>query len=181
MSRNEEKRNDYAFTIVLGGNTGVGKTCLLSTYVTECFPEIVTATIGADFKTRTIDIDGKHVKLTFFDIAGPERFRTYVGMYARQADAIVLVYDVTNWQSFESIREWRQRMDHCAKHKVRRMLVGNKCDLTSRRVVSLEEGRELAATTSMMHMETSAKTYANLEALFSDLVRNLIATSEPGK
>ncbi|KAK7091683.1 uncharacterized protein [Littorina saxatilis] len=179
MPRYEEDRIDYLFKLVIVGDSGVGKTSLLLKYVDDVFTDTFISTIGVDFKIRTFDMDGKKVKLQIWDTAGQDRFKNIVSTFYRNAHGILLVYDVTDVTSFQNIQQWLKEIDKYAGQKAKQVLVGNKCDLAPRRQVSLEEGRALAATTSMMHIETSAKTSANLEALFSDLTRDLMANFEP--
>ena len=112
---------------------------------------------GIDFKIRTIELDGKKIKLQIWDTAGQERFRTITTAYYRGAMGIMLVYDITNAKSFDNIAKWLRNIDEHANEDVERMILGNKCDMEDRRVVSKERGEEIAREHNIKFLETSAK------------------------
>ncbi|KAK4787347.1 hypothetical protein SAY86_011180 [Trapa natans] len=124
------------------------------------------STIGVDFKIRTVEQDGKTVKLQIWDTAGQERFRTITSSYYRGAHGIVIVYDVTDQESFNNIKQWFSEIDRYASDNVNKLLVGNKCDLTANRAVSYDAGKEFADEMGIPFMETSAKDATNVEAAF---------------
>ena len=119
---------------------GVGKTCLLLRYASESFSPTFITTIGIDFKIKNIQLHGKRIKLQIWDTAGQERFRTITTSYFRGAQGILLVYDVTDRQTFLSIRNWVQQIQMHADVNVNKVLIGNKCDLTDQKVISSEMG-----------------------------------------
>ena len=116
--------------LLMIGDSGVGKTCLLLRYANDSFSPTFITTIGIDFKIKNVDIDGTRIKLQIWDTAGQERFRTITTSYFRGAQGILLVYDVTDRRSFESIRNWISQIQQHADVHVNKILVGNKCDMT---------------------------------------------------
>ncbi|KAA0197106.1 Rab protein 8 [Fasciolopsis buskii] len=162
---------DYLFKLLLIGDSGVGKTCLLFRFSEDDFNSTFIATIGIDFKIRTIDIDGKKIKLQIWDTAGQERFRTITTAYYRGAMGIMLVYDVTNGKSFKNIHLWMRNIDQHANQDVEKMLLGNKCDATDLRQVTTEEGSQLASSFGIPFLETSAKSGANVDEAFKMLAK----------
>eukprot|EP00921_Rhytidocystis_pertsovi_P011151 GHVQ01017978.1.p1 GENE.GHVQ01017978.1~~GHVQ01017978.1.p1 ORF type:complete len:202 (+),score=18.32 GHVQ01017978.1:562-1167(+) len=157
---------DYLYKLLLIGDSGVGKSCLLLRFADDTYTESYISTIGVDFKIRTIELDGKIVKLQIWDTAGQERFRTITSSYYRGAHGIIVVYDVTDKESFNNVKQWMQEIDRYAVDNVNKLLVGNKCDLASKKVVSYNQGKELADTYNMPFIETSAKNAHNVEQAF---------------
>ncbi len=155
------------------GDSGVGKTCLLLRYANDSFSPTFITTIGIDFKIKNIEIDSKRVKLQIWDTAGQERFRTITTSYFRGAQGIVLVYDVTDRRSFESIRNWISQIQQHADVHVNKILVGNKCDMLDEKVVSTEEGKKLAEEFGMQFWETSAKNDVNVESSFHSIAKSV--------
>merc|ERR1712137_1071305 len=124
------------------------------------------STIGVDFKIRTLDLEGKTCKLQIWDTAGQERFRTITSSYYRGSHGIIIVYDVTDKESFNNVKHWLQEIDKYAAEGVNKLLVGNKCDLSSKKVVSYDEAKEFADSLGVEFMETSAKNAHNVEQAF---------------
>jgi len=158
--------SDYLFKLLLIGDSGVGKSCLLLRFADDTYTESYISTIGVDFKIRTIELDGKTIKLQIWDTAGQERFRTITSSYYRGAHGIIVVYDVTDNESFNNVKQWLHEIDRYACENVNKLLVGNKSDLTSKRVVSTEQGKEFAESLGIEFLETSAKTATNVEQAF---------------
>ena len=137
-------------------------------------------TIGIDFKIKTIELDGKRVKLQIWDTAGQERFRTITTAYYRGAMGILLVYDVGDSDSFENVRNWMRQIDQHASESVNKVLIGNKCDVEpSARQVTHEQGEELAKSFGIKFFETSAKDGTSVDDAFvtiaSDVQKRLAA------
>lgn len=149
----------------------MGKTCLLLRYANDSFSPTFITTIGIDFKIKNVEVDGKRIKLQIWDTAGQERFRTITTSYFRGAQGILLVYDVTDRRSFESIRNWISQIQQHADVHVNKILVGNKCDMLDEKVVSTEEGQRLAKEFGVDFFECSAKNDINVEQSFLGLAR----------
>ncbi|XP_011604970.2 ras-related protein Rab-33B isoform X2 [Takifugu rubripes] len=153
----------WIFKIIVIGDSNVGKTCLTCRFCGGTFLENPEATIGVDFRERSLELDGVNIKI--WDTAGQERFRrSMVEHYYRSVHAVIFVYDVTSLASFESIPEW---IDECSRHSVGwmvpRIMVGNKCDLKERREVSTSAAQCFADSYNYPLFETSAKDPAEKE------------------
>lgn len=172
------KSYDYLFKLLLIGDSGVGKTCVLFRFSEDAYNNTFISTIGIDFKIRTIELDGKKIKLQIWDTAGQERFRTITTAYYRGAMGIMLVYDITNEKSFDNIKNWIRNIEENATTDVETMLLGNKCDAAEKRVVSKEKGEQLAIEYGIKFMETSAKDSINVETAFFSIARDIKAKTE---
>lgn len=157
---------DYLFKLLLIGNSGVGKSCLLLRFSDDTYTNDYISTIGVDFKIKTVELDGKTVKLQIWDTAGQERFRTITSSYYRGSHGIIIVYDVTDQESFNGVKMWLQEIDRYATSTVLKLLVGNKCDLKDKRVVEYEVAKEFAEANKMPFLETSALDSTNVEEAF---------------
>lgn len=146
---------------------------MLFRFSEDAFNSTFISTIGIDFKIRTIELDGKKIKLQIWDTAGQERFRTITTAYYRGAMGIMLVYDITNDKSFENIKNWIRNIEEHASSDVEKMVLGNKCDMEDRRLVSKERGTQLATEYGIKFMETSAKASINVEEAFFTLARDI--------
>ncbi|KAH0590134.1 GTPase Ypt2 [Termitomyces sp. 'cryptogamus'] len=162
---------DFLIKLLLIGDSGVGKSCLLLRFCDDAWTPSFITTIGIDFKIRTIELDGKRIKLQIWDTAGQERFRTITTAYYRGAMGILLVYDVTSENSFNNIRTWHANIEQHASEGVNKILIGNKSDWTDKKIVTEEQGRELAAELGIKFMETSAKANDGVEEAFFTLAR----------
>ncbi|OVA18292.1 Small GTPase superfamily [Macleaya cordata] len=153
---------------------GVGKSCLLLRFSDGSFTTSFITTIGIDFKIRTIELDGKRIKLQIWDTAGQERFRTITTAYYRGAMGILLVYDVTDESSFNNIRNWIRNIEQHASDNVNKILVGNKADMDeSKRAVPTAKGQALADEYGIKFFETSAKTNLNVEQVFFSIATDI--------
>lgn len=166
--------SDYLFKILVVGDSGVGKSCLLLRFVDDTFSESFISTIGVDFKIFTMDIDGKSCKLQIWDTAGQERFRTITTNYYRGAHGIVMVYDVTDLTTFANIKQWNDEIDIKAQPMVNKLLIGNKCDLPSK--VDTNAVKEYAASLNVPFLQTSARDATNVHEAFQVLARKIIGT-----
>ncbi|KAL0477215.1 Ras-related protein Rab [Acrasis kona] len=170
---------DYLFKLLLIGDSGVGKSCLLLRFADDTYTESYISTIGVDFKIRTIDLDGKTIKLQIWDTAGQERFRTITSSYYRGAHGIIVVYDVTDQESFANVKQWLSEIDRYATDNVNKLLVGNKSDLTSKKVVDRSSAEEFANSLQIPFIETSAKNATNVEQAFMTMageIKNRLAS-----
>jgi len=157
---------DYLFKLLLIGDSGVGKSCLLLRFADDTYTDSYISTIGVDFKIRTVDLDTKTIKLQIWDTAGQERFRTITSSYYRGAHGIIIVYDITDKESFDNVRQWLFEIDRYASESVRKLLVGNKSDLKNKRAVDYETAKAFADELSIPFLETSAKNATNVEQAF---------------
>ena len=164
---------DYLFKILLIGNSGVGKSSLLLRFADDTFTDNFMPTIGVDFKIRTLEVDGKTIKLQIWDTAGQERFKTITSSYYKGAHGIIVVYDITDKESFKNIDTWMNEVEKHASDNVSRILVGNKSDMEESRQVSTDEGKELADQYNIRFMETSAKESANVEEAFTLMTKEI--------
>jgi Ras-related protein Rab-8A len=160
---------DMIMKLLLVGDSGVGKSCLLLRFVEDKFNPSFITTIGIDFKIRTIESNGKKIKLQVWDTAGQERFRTITTAYYRGAMGIVLIFDVTDSRTFENVENWFQTVTQHANEDAQIFLVGNKCDDEVNRQVSKEQGQELAAKLNIPFLEASAKNNSNVDSIFYEL------------
>jgi len=173
MSAEKKGAYDYLIKLLLIGDSGVGKSCLLLRFSDDSFTPSFITTIGIDFKIRTIELDGKRIKLQIWDTAGQERFRTITTAYYRGAMGILLVYDVTDEKSFGNIRNWIRNIEQHATESVNKMLIGNKCDMVDKKVIDTARGKALAEEYSIKFLETSAKTGAGVEDAFITLAKDI--------
>ncbi|KAK2982195.1 hypothetical protein RJ640_024940 [Escallonia rubra] len=162
----KQEGSDYLFKLLLIGDSSVGKSCLLLRFADDSYVDSYISTIGVDFKIRTVEQDGKTVKLQIWDTAGQERFRTITSSYYRGAHGIIIVYDVTEMESFNNVKQWLSEIDRYANDSVCKLLVGNKCDLVENKVVDTEMAKAFADELGIPFLETSAKDSINVEQAF---------------
>ncbi|KAA3469465.1 ras-related protein RABD2a [Gossypium australe] len=159
---------DYLFKLLLIGDSGVGKSCLLLRFADDSYIDSYISTIGVDFKIRTVEQDGKTIKLQIWDTAGQERFRTITSSYYRGAHGIIV-----DQESFNNVKQWLNEIDRYASDNVNKLLVGNKCDLTENKVVSYETAKAFADEVGIPFMETSAKDSMNVEQAFMAMAASI--------
>jgi small GTP-binding protein len=160
---------EHLLKILVIGESAVGKSCLLLRYTDNKFQESFMTTIGVDFKTKFIEIDGVRVKLQIWDTAGQEKFRSITKAYYRGAHGILVVFDVSRRDTFNQTKMWIDsiRDSTTDSNPIDVILVGNKCDLE--RCVTREDGEELAKQFQIPYFETSAKDATNVEEAFKTL------------
>ncbi|WCJ19236.1 hypothetical protein M5689_001533 [Euphorbia peplus] len=166
---------DYSFKILLIGDSGVGKSSILLSFISNSVHDL-SPTIGVDFKIKLANICGKRLKLTLWDTAGQERFGTLISSYYRGAHGIILVYDVTRRETFTNLSNtWAKEVELYSTNKdCIKVLVGNKLDKESERAVSQEEGRALAEEHKCSFFECSAKTRENVVQCFRELMLKIL-------
>jgi len=165
---------DYLFNLLLVGESGVGKTVLLNKFVDNIFEEKHLVTIGINFKIKFIEIENIKIKLHIWDSAGVERFRTITNKYYPKVHGIMLIYDVSYKTSFNTIPNWLKSIESKAKKDCVKILVGTKCDITTYRQVSEEEGKNLAENLGIKYFETSSKTDQNVNKPFYFLAEEIL-------
>ena len=168
---------DYLFKLLIIGEVSVGKTCLLLRYADDSFTQNHLTTLGIDFKTKFITINNSVIKLQIWDTAGQERFRTITKSYYKDANGIILTYDISNSDSLKNIQNWMKLIEQNAEDGVCKILVGNKCDLENR-VIQKEEGEKIAQDFGMKFFETSAKSDINVDEAFNCLVSMILEKNQ---
>ena len=176
---------DLQIKLLMIGDSGVGKTCLLLRYANDSFSPTFITTIGIDFKIKTVVLDNTVVKLQIWDTAGQERFRTITTSYFRGAQGILLVYDVCDRGSFENITNWIGQIEQHADINVTKILIGNKCDADPGKIqVTEAEGQALADQYGIKFFLTSAKNDLRVteafESVARDVMNRLMAVPKPG-
>jgi small GTP-binding protein len=174
MAKNANAYDLLAKVLVIG-DSGVGKTCLLLRFCDNSFTTSHLATIGIDFKMKTIEVEGKKVKVQIWDTAGQDRFKTITQTYYRGAMGIVLGYAVNDRESFQNIENWMKQIKDHASENVCKILVGNKSDMPDR-CVEYEEGKRLADSYGIKFFETSAKEDRNVKDAFFEIAREIKET-----
>ena len=164
---------DMIFKIVLIGDTSVGKTNILSKYLTDEFDPESKATVGVEFGTKNFKIENNIVKVQIWDTAGQERYRSITNAYYKGAKGALLVYDITNKKSFDNLDRWISDLKINGDEKISIVLLGNKSDLESQRVISTEEGKNKAELFKFAFMETSALNGNNIEKAFDELIKEV--------
>ena len=152
--------------LIVVGNQGTGKSCILNRFVNETFDENYQATIGLDFQSKNVAIHDQDVRLILYDTAGQEKFRSLIPMYIREAQIILLIYDISDKDSFDSIPKWMQEVLDVKNSEAVFALIGNKNDLEKERKVTFEEGQKFADENKFIFQEVSAKNGNNFEKLF---------------
>jgi small GTP-binding protein len=170
--------DDYDFLLkaVLVGDSGVGKSNLLARFARNTFSSESKSTIGVEFASKTITIDGKKVKSQIWDTAGQERYRAITSAYYRGAVGIALVYDITDQSTFNNLARWLQEIkDHLgSNHDARILLIGNKSDLIQSRAVTFEEGAAFARDNELEFIEASALSASNVQEAFTHLMQKAL-------
>ena len=184
---NSNQEYDYLFKLLLIGNSSVGKSSLLYRFVDNSWDENFVPTIGVDFvriyinniyiyiqKLKTLEINGKKVKLQIWDTAGQERFKNITASYYRGGHGVLVVYDITDRESFTNLNSWLIEIEKNANKNVFKLLIGNKSDLESQRQVQFDEGKAFAESNGMKFIETSAKTDQKVKEAFETLTKEII-------
>ena len=174
-SNNTNNANGYdmIFKIVLIGDTSVGKTNILSKYLTDEFDAKSKATVGVEFGVKNFKIENNIVKVQIWETAGEERYRSITNAYYKGAKGSLLVYDITNKKSFENVEKWISDLKANADEDISMILLGNKTDLEDKRVVTTEEGKNKAEFYNLTFMETSALNGNNIREAYNELIMDV--------
>ncbi|XP_073449639.1 ras-related protein Rab-3B [Aquarana catesbeiana] len=161
---------DYMFKLLIIGNSSVGKTSFLFRYADDTFTSAFVSTVGIDFKVKTVYRNDKRVKLQIWDTAGQERYRTITTAYYRGAMGFILMYDITNEESYNAVQDWATQIKTYSWDNAQVILVGNKCDMEDERVIPAEKGKHLAEQLGFEFFEASAKENIQVKQVFERLV-----------
>jgi small GTP-binding protein len=173
MKTTTDSPQEKQFKLLLIGEQAVGKSSLMNRYVDNVFEVNIMGTAGLDLKKKVVEINKEKVKVYIFDTAGQERFRTIAKNQYKKADAIIIIYDVTDRKSFECVNDWINSIKSDVDPVMERLLIGNKIDLVNERTVSQKEGNKIAEKYAMPFIETSAKESLNVEEAFIKVINNL--------
>ncbi|KAH7678174.1 Small GTPase superfamily ARF/SAR type protein [Dioscorea alata] len=173
MAQRGDHEYDYLFKIVLVGDSGVGKSNILSRFTRNEFSLESKSTIGVEFATRTLQIEGKTVKAQIWDTAGQERYRAITSAYYRGAVGALLVYDITKRQTFDNVQRWLHELREHADSNIVIMMAGNKSDLSHLRSVQEDDGQALAEKEGLSFLETSALGAQNIEKAFQTILTEI--------
>ena len=178
---NDDNSNTNVFKILTIGDGGVGKTSILRRYVENKFLKHHLSTIGIDFLSKTLKIKDKEIKLKIWDTAGQERYRQITSHIYKDADGIILVFDVTSEESFNQITDWMEQIkNNVSKEEVNLILIGNKCDLADR-MVEKERGEKMAEKLKIKYFETSALTGQGINEAFEELAKQIFKNKNPNE
>ena len=164
---------DYLFKLVVIGDSGVGKSSICTRYTKNVYNDMFLTTIGVDFECHTITLDDKIIKLQIWDTAGQERFKAITNSFYRGAQGIIIVFDVTNWESFDNVKGWLKEVNRREQETPYKLLLGNKCDQDSKRVISFEAANEYANKLNIPYLETSAKDAINVDQAFVNMAAEI--------
>jgi len=171
----------YLFKYIIVGDTAVGKSCLLLQFTDKRFQPVHDLTIGVEFGSRTVTIDGNQIKLQIWDTAGQEKFRSITRSYYRGTTGALLVYDITRRETFDHLTEWLEDCRKYSNPNMVVMLIGNKCDLEEKRQISREEGEKFAKQNGLFFLETSAKTDQNVDEAFIATAKAIYEKAQKGE
>ena len=178
---NDDNSNTNVFKILTIGDGGVGKTSILRRYVENKFLKHHLSTIGIDFLSKTLKIKDKEIKLKIWDTAGQERYRQITSHIYKDADGIILVFDVTSEESFNQITDWMEQIkNNVSKEEINLILIGNKCDLADR-MVEKERGEKMAEKLKIKYFETSALTGQGINEAFEELAKQIFKNKNPNE
>ncbi|KAB1997802.1 hypothetical protein ES319_D12G048000v1 [Gossypium barbadense] len=173
MARRPDEEYDYLFKVVLIGDSGVGKSNLLSRFTRNEFCLESKSTIGVEFATRTLQVEGRTVKAQIWDTAGQERYRAITSAYYRGALGALLVYDITKPTTFENVSRWLKELRDHADSNIVIMMIGNKTDLKHLRAVATEDGQSYAEKEGLSFIQTSALEAINVEKAFQTILSEI--------
>ena len=182
LQKNEEHNNEEdSINIMILGNSEVGKTSFIIKYTDDSFQEVYLSTIGIDYKIKTINVEDKQYQLFFYDTTGQERYKSLAFNTVKNADGVILMYDITNKASFKSIPEWIKNVSERKGDDFALILLGNKIDKEDKREISKEQGEDLADENNIDFFEISNKEGININEAILTLVKKIILYINLGK
>ena len=165
--------DEICLQIVLVGDESVGKTSLLNRYIDDIFSESPGEIIGVEYRTKYYDYEGNQIELKIWDTAGQEKYHSITNNYIRTADGIIFMYDITNKKTYEGIKKWMKNSDEISNN-YKKILLGNKCDLESKREVSEVEVHMFSEEENVEFYETSTKDNINVKYAFNKIVELML-------
>ena len=185
MSERDESIEDYfdeKVKLMIIGETRTGKTSLISRYCKNEFSgSVYMSTMGIDFQIKNLEMNSKKIRLQIWDTAGQERFRNIAKNYFQSSDGFVIVYDIANLESFQTLDYWVEEIKSNYQELSKMILVGNKCDIIQERQVKKEEGKEYAKKKNMKFYEVSAKDGTNVNKAFDTLLKDILNSYSPSE
>eukprot|EP01016_Furgasonia_blochmanni_P057196 TRINITY_DN988_c0_g1_i1.p2 TRINITY_DN988_c0_g1~~TRINITY_DN988_c0_g1_i1.p2 ORF type:complete len:286 (-),score=50.37 TRINITY_DN988_c0_g1_i1:238-1095(-) len=173
-TRTRENNYDHAVKLLMLGESGVGKSSLLLRFAEDKFSSTFLTTLGVEYKQKVIQVNNSNTLVQVWDTAGQERFRTITPIYYRSVDGVILVYDVADRHSFESVSYWIKNLQDYGDPNIITILVGNKADLVERKHVTTEEGVRTAEGFKMNFVETSAKNNSGVNETFAKITEQIL-------
>ena len=170
----EEEYYDLKIRLMLIGDSNVGKTSIIKRYCNNQFSPSYISTVGIDFETKYLRLNGKTINLQIWDTAGQERYKVLAKNYFKNSDGFIIVYDITDKKSFNNVVNWITQIKDSASENVKCVLLGNKCDLEELRQVDINQGKDLANNYNFKFYETSAQKGNNIQKVFTDLVKGFL-------
>ena len=166
------EKNEKTLKIIILGSSEVGKTCILNRYFHNEFKENVLSTVGIDFQTKFFKFDGdQKIKVSYIDTAGQEKFRAISVNYLKGTNGVILVFDITNKETFDLLESWLKELKDTNKSNISKVLVGNKSDLAENREVTVEDANKFANNINCKYFEASAKTGENINEALDEIAR----------
>lgn len=172
MDQSKGKTNLTAKILILG-DSSVGKSSILMRYTENTFNTNMATTVGIDYKLKKIKVDDVELKLQIWDTAGQEKYRSLAQNYYKNSMGVLLVFDVTEEDTFDNVRNWVRQIKNHAGENICKVLIANKADLTEERVIQTDQIKELSSDINMEAFECSAKTGMNIEAAFLHLAKEI--------
>mmetsp|Transcript_123512 Transcript_123512/g.335410 ORF Transcript_123512/g.335410 Transcript_123512/m.335410 type:complete len:216 (-) Transcript_123512:279-926(-) len=179
-SEKEKDQYDYLFKFIIIGDAGAGKSCLLHQFIENRYKKGSSHTIGVEFGSKIIHVGGRNIKLQIWDTAGQERYRSVTRSYYRGAAGALIVYDITNRDSYNHLVNWLQDARTLARADTSIITVGNKCDMKDKRAVTFLEASRCAQENDILFLETSALTGEGVEEVFIKVARMILNKIEDG-
>lgn len=176
----EKDQHDYLFKFIIIGDAGSGKSCLMHQFIENKFKKGSSHTIGVEFGSKIVHVSGRNIKLQIWDTAGQERYRSVTRSYYRGAAGALIVYDITNRESYNHIINWLADARTLARADISIITVGNKCDLKDKRAVTFLEASRCAQESDVLFLETSALTGEGVEEVFIKVARMILSKIEDG-
>ena len=165
------EKNEKTLKIIILGSSEVGKTCILNRYFHNEFKENVLSTVGIDFQTKFFKFDDQKIKVNYIDTAGQEKFRAISVNYLKGTNGVILVFDITNKETFDLLESWLNELKDTNKSNISKVLVGNKSDLAENREVTVEDANKFANNINCKYFEASAKTGENINEALDEIAR----------